>query len=376
MKTTPLLLVAAIVAACIPADDSTPPQSDPIQEMGLREGDSPTADSPGWVKPSKVVVVNLWPDQTESLAEVAPGVELVFVENAAAVVEHLNGADAVLGALDASIVNSGQSLRWVQLSSAGVERFLAIPGLRESDITITNAQRIFATGGAEHVIGMMFMLSRRLHTALQLQKAHEWNITPLTGPNPYSGAGSELMEMRGRTMLVVGLGGIGTEVARIAHGIGMRVTATRNSSREGPDYVDYVGLSSELHELATEADVIVNSVPLTPATEGMFDRAFFAKTKPTAFFINIGRGKTVDQEAMIEALKSGRLAGAGLDVTEPEPLPAGHELWDLPNVIITPHIGGDSEQHMNRMFLVFRENLRRFVAGEKLLSVVDISRGY
>ena len=124
------------------------------------------------------------------------------------------------------------------------------------------------------------------------------------------------------------------------------------------------------------ADVIVNSLPLTPATENLIDDSFFDRTKPTAFFINIGRGRTVDTEALTTALRAGRIAGAGLDVTEPEPLPPDHALWGMPNVIITPHIGGDSDAHMERMWLLFRENLRRFVEGEPLLSVVDKERGY
>jgi len=177
-------------------------------------------------------------------------------------------------------------------------------------------------------------------------------------------------------MLVAGLGGIGTETARVANGIGMRVVATRNSSREGPAFVDYVGLSSELDSLAAEADVIVNALPLTSATDQIFDHALFSATKPGAFFISIGRGRTTDTDALVEALRTGHIAGAGLDVTDPEPLPPDHVLWTLPNVIITPHLGGDSDAHMERMWELFRENLRRFAVGEPLLSVVGLDRGY
>jgi phosphoglycerate dehydrogenase-like enzyme len=273
-------------------------------------------------------------------------------------------------------MSSAQQLRWVQLPAAGVERYLAIPGFVASDVVLTNAQRIFAPGGAEHVLAMVLALSRRLHTALSLQHDRRWDTAPLTGPAPYLGEGSELLELRDRTLLVVGLGGIGTEVARLAHGIGMRVIATRGSRREGPPFVEYVGLSSELLKLTPRADVIVGSVPFTPATDDMFGTEFFTRTKPTAFFVNIGRGRTVDTDALVQALRAGRIAGAGLDVTDPEPLPADHELWGMPNVIITPHVGGDSDGHMERLWLLFRENLRRFVNGEPLLSVVDKQPGY
>ncbi len=244
------------------------------------------------------------------------------------------------------------------------------------NVLITNAQRLYAHGGAEHVMAMLLTLTRRLHIALELQRERRWDIEPLTGPSPYVGAGSELLELRGKTMLVTGLGGIGTEVARLGHGFGMRVVATRASRREGPAFVDYVGLSSELHALAADADVVVNSLPLTPTTQSILDERFFSTVKRSAYFLNIGRGKTVDTDALVRALRDGRLAGAGLDVTEPEPLPADHVLWGMKNVIITPHLGGDSDDHMERLWLVFQENLRRFANGEKLLSVVNKERGY
>jgi phosphoglycerate dehydrogenase-like enzyme/glyoxylase-like metal-dependent hydrolase (beta-lactamase superfamily II) len=347
-----------------------------VEELGLREGPSPVASSPGWTRPTKVVLADFWPGRTDQLALVAPGVEVVVASTPEEAAELGRDADAILGWLTPEIFNGSPNLRWVQLNAAGVENYVTIPGFAESDIVLSNSQRIFGLGGAEHVLGMVLALSRRLHTALVLQQEHRWDIAPLTGPTPYIGAGSELLELKGRTMLVVGLGGIGTETARVADGIGMRVIATRGSSRSGPSFVEYVGLSSELLDLVPEADVIVNAVPLTSVTEGMFDDAFFAATKPTAIFVNIGRGRTVDTSALMRALREGRIAGAGLDVTEPEPLPADHELWDMPNVLITPHLGGDGDGHMERMWLLFRENLRRFVNGEPLLSVVDKRRGY
>ena len=347
-----------------------------IDDLGLQEGPSPTAVSPGWTRPTKIVVADLWPGRTGQLALVAPGVDVVVAGNPSEAAELGRDADAVLGWLTPQIFNEAQNLRWVQLSSAGVERYLGIPGLNESDVVLSNAQRIFGPGGAEHVLGMVLMLSRRLNVALELQRKRRWDITPLTGATPYIGKGSELLELRGRTLLVVGLGGIGTEVARVANGIGMRVIATRGSSRHGPPFVEYVGLASELLDLVPEADVIVNSLPLTPTTEKLFGNEFFSRTKPTSFLINIGRGGTVDTEALMSALREGRILGAGLDVTDPEPLPENHDLWGMPNVIITPHLGGDGDGHMERMWLLFRENLRRFAKGEPLLSVVNKQRGY
>jgi phosphoglycerate dehydrogenase-like enzyme len=177
-------------------------------------------------------------------------------------------------------------------------------------------------------------------------------------------------------MLVVGLGGIGTEVAKRAHAMGMRVTATRASGHSGPEFVSYVGLPAELPKLAAQADVIVNTAPLTPETTGMFDAVFFAKMKPSAYFINVARGGSVVTSALVDVLKSNRIAGAALDVTDPEPLPRNHPLWALSNVIITPHVANDSDLGLDTQVTITTENLRRYLNGERMLSVVDTSKGY
>jgi phosphoglycerate dehydrogenase-like enzyme len=177
-------------------------------------------------------------------------------------------------------------------------------------------------------------------------------------------------------VLVVGLGGIGTEVARRAHAFGMRVTATRASGRTGPDYVSYVGLPDELLKLAKDADFVVNCAPLTPQTTGIFNREFFATLKPGAYFISVGRGRSTVTADLIAALNGGKLASAGLDVVDPEPLPADSPLWRLPNLIITPHVSADTPLADEQRIAVLRENLRRYVAGEPMLSVVDVERGY
>ena len=369
--------LAAPLRDAPPGESDAPPREDetPLGRLGMRE-DEATAGDADWSPPSKVVVLDLWPGRTGRLAEVAPGVQLVVAESVDDALAELGDADALLGAISPALLEAGPRLRWVQIASAGVERQLAIPGFAEREIVLTNAQRIFAPGGAEHVMALTLALARRLPRALELQRNRVWDPAAVSGPSPYVGAGSELIELRGRTMLVAGLGGIGTETARVASGLGMRVLATRNSSRIGPPFVEYVGLSHELPELAGRADVVVNALPFTGATERLFDAETFAAMKPGAYFVNIGRGGTVDQEALIEALASGHLGGAGLDVTDPEPLPADSPLWSMPNVIITPHVGGDSDGHMERMFLLFQENLRRFATGEPLLSVVDRARGY
>jgi len=180
----------------------------------------------------------------------------------------------------------------------------------------------------------------------------------------------------GRTLLVVGLGGIGTEIARRGHGFGMRVLGIRRSDDPGPDFVERVGKPDELAAFLAEADVVALAVPLTAETEGMIDATALAAMRPGGYLLNIARGQVVDQDALLAALRSGQLAGAGLDVTDPEPLPPDHQLWRQPNVVITPHIASRAELTTERGQALLVENLRRFGAGEPLLNVVDKRAGY
>ncbi len=185
-----------------------------------------------------------------------------------------------------------------------------------------------------------------------------------------------MWSLDGRTIFVVGLGGIGTEVARRANALGMTVIAIRNTPHEKPLFVSEQGLSGDLRAFAGRADVIVNCLPLTPETRGIFDKAFFNAAKRGALFINVGRGASVVTADLVAALEDGRIGGAGLDVTDPEPLPADHPLWHAPNVLITPHVSALVASSDEPRWLIVRENLRRFAAGARLLSEVDVQRGY
>jgi phosphoglycerate dehydrogenase-like enzyme len=345
-----------------------------IQELGLREAPQPVRASKRWKKPERIVVLldkrrkQTRPDAIAWLKEVAGGAELVVAESDDEAALLLDDADVYLGICNETILEHSASVRWLQNYSAGVDKCVKSPLVHERDFLLTNMQRIYGPGIAEHVIGLTYMLSRKLHVFHDRQQEKKWDRKAVER--------TSMWELQGRTMLVVGLGGIGTQVAKRAHGLGMRVIATRNSSRKGPDYVDYVGLSDELHKLAAEADVVVNSTPLTPSTTGLFDKAFFAAMKPGAYFINVGRGQSVVTGDLVEALNAGRIGGAGLDVQDPEPLPPEHPLWSARNVVITPHISAGSDEQMQRFWLLVRENLRRYVNGERMLNVVDIKRGY
>jgi phosphoglycerate dehydrogenase-like enzyme len=379
------LRVAAVTAAFIGAaalvpaaaqdagscDDLCRSATELIERFELREGAAPVRERAGWQQPKKIVVADV--PLADYLRTVAPGIEIVGVQglrNYAGMSEVVAGADVLIGLCTPEIVARGTSLKWIQLLNAGADSCATIPAVAERGILVTNLQRIQGPHMAEHAIALLMALARALpvYAVEQSEGAFTRGFRETRGERP--------IEIEGKTMLVVGLGGIGTEVAKRAHGLGMHVIATRNSRREGPDYVEYVGLADEYRTLAQRADVVVNATPLTPDTRGMFDAQFFAAMRDDAFFINIGRGESVVTADLTTALQAGAIGGAGLDVTDPEPLPPGHGLWSMQNVIITPHIATSSDFRSERTVTLVAENVRRYVRGDAVLSVVDLAAGY
>jgi phosphoglycerate dehydrogenase-like enzyme len=245
---------------------------------------------------------------------------------------------------------------------------VAIPAFAERGIVLTNMQKIAGPVMSEHVLALILGLTRGLATYIPAQKRGEWADEAVPE--------SRMWSLEGKTLLVAGLGGIGSEVARRAQALGMNVIATRNTPREKPPYVSEQGLSTDLPAFVSRADVIVNALPLTPETKGVFGKKIFDGAKRGALFVNVGRGGTVVTADLIAALQDGRIGGAGLDVTDPEPLPADHPLWKVPNVIITPHVAAATDLGEEPRWLIARENLRRYASGGKLLSEVDVKRGY
>jgi len=362
-----LLASAATLAEAPPAEPSDVQTL--ITRLGLHEAERPVSESKGWHKPKFVLARDPGDAaRRNALQAAAPEVKVVFAADDDAALNAAAGADAIIGFCTPEVLQRAKRVQWIQLLSAGVERCVGIPAVAERNLLVTNMQRVAGPVMAEHVMAMTFALARDLPAYIAAQSSGRWERQP-------RGA-IKAVSLEGKTMLVVGLGGIGVEVARRAHAIGMRVTAIRASGREGPDFVSYVGLPDEMLKLLADADVVVNTLPLTEQTRHLFDARSFAAMKTGAFFINVGRGGTVVTADLVEALKQGRVGGAGLDVTDPEPLPQDHPLWRLPNVIITPHVSADSEFEENRHWEIACENLRRYAAGDRMLSVVDVKRGY
>ena len=261
---------------------------------------------------------------------------------------------------------NAKRLQWLQTFGAGVD-WLLTPSLRgREELQVTNARGIHAQPIAEHVIGLVLAFSRQLHRAVRQQSARVWQSAELqAGVTTLSGA----------TLGLVGLGAIGRRIAPIAGALGMRVIALKRLPGSAPGVERLFG-PGQLSPFLKEAEYIVNTLPLTAETRGYFGPQEFAAMRSDAVFINVGRGATVQTEALLRALQSGSIAGAGLDVTDPEPLPADHPLWSLDNVILTPHYAGSHPGYVQRASAIFLENLARFVAGNQLSNLVDKHAGY
>jgi phosphoglycerate dehydrogenase-like enzyme len=263
-----------------------------------------------------------------------------------------------------NIIARAPKLKWFQVTSAGVDRHQGTE-IWNSKVILTGVSGIHATPIGEFVMGLMLMFAKNTPLSFKMMQTREWQ-------RYMSGT------LRGKTVGIIGLGHIGGEVARLSKAFGMKVIATRRSAKtEGKTKnVDLVLPSSRMKELLGQSDYVVLTLPLTPDTNHIIGEAELKAMKPTAYIMNIGRGPLIDQEALIKALDKKIIAGAGLDVTVPEPLPKESRLWDFENVILSPHISGGMEDYMLRATELFCENLKRYIAGKKLLNVIDKKKGY
>lgn len=363
-----ITLAAAIAAAAEPVASTPPETAQVIEQLGLVTGAQAVRERAGWRPLRRIVVRGDFADAKAYLAPVAQGAEIIVTPTPEDAIAAAPGADAILGYCEPAVIAAAPQARWIQSFSAGVEKCVSLAAIRDRGMLMTNMQRALGPAMAEHGIALLLALSRHLDTYVERQQSGRWDEK--------TGEGAPVQVLRGKTLLIAGLGGIGTEVAALAHALGMRVLATRASDRPGPAFVEYVGKPGELNALAARADAVIAALPLTTETRGVFDAKFFAALKKGAYFVNLGRGQSVVTADLLAALQSGHLGGAGLDVTDPEPLPPDHPLWRTPRVIITPHMSSTSDTDGATRKLIVRENLRRYQAGEPLLSVVDIDRGY
>ena len=287
-----------------------------------------------------------------------PAVE--FVREAATDVE------VVIGRVDDEVLEKARHVRWIQALSAGVEWLRNTPALADTDIVVTNARGAHAATIAEHAFGMLVFLARRFDALYRAQQERVWLQPAPTGT----------VGLSGLTMGVIGLGHIGRAIAVRAHGFDMRVIAVDVHEVARPEYVAELRRLDGLDDLLRRADVVAVATPITDRTRGMLGPRELALLKPSAYLLVMSRGGIVDEPTVARMLRDGTLAGAGLDVTAVEPLPADSELWDAPNIIITPHSSPVSEQTHAAVTATLRRNLSHYLAGEPLENVVDKKLGY
>lgn len=311
-----------------------------------------------------LITVELTGEQIAAIRGVSAEFDIVYAPVRTRQFSEIKDAEIVFGQFDHELFEHSRHLKWVQTWSAGADALL-FPQFVESDVLLTTAKGHVGTHLADHAIALMLALMRGLHTAIRTRTwdkrmaIREASVEPLGG-----------------TMGILGLGGTGTEVARRAAAFGMRNLAVDPEPLPRPAFVETLWPTSRFPDLLAESDVLTICAPLTPRTNGLFDHGAFRRMKSTALLINVTRGKIVDTSALLDALNTGEIVGAGLDVTDPEPLPPDHPLWTMEDAIVTPHCSGGSPLRNDRVIRLFCDNLGRFLRGDTLCSMIDKRKGY
>lgn len=313
----------------------------------------------------KTVLVTVPVEQRhcELLEKSAPDCLFLYRENPGK--EDVEQADIILGNVPAKMLSGSEKLLWLQTNSAGVEPYMQ-PGVLAKSTLLTNATGAYGLAISEHMLGMLLSIFKKLELYRDAQKQGSWQSL------------GSVRSIYNSTVLVLGMGDIGGEFAQRCKALGAYVIGVRRTPRPCPEFADEVHGMDELDTLLPRADVVAITLPGTAETKGLINREKLEKMKDGAVLLNVGRGYIVDTEALCEALESGKLSGAGVDVTDPEPLPKEHPLWQIPTAVVTPHISGFyhlKETH-ERIIRIFAENLRRFAMGEPLRNQVDFSTGY
>jgi len=317
---------------------------------------------------------DLWnapPWFAERLRRDFPGLEVVDLRGYEGIEQQIPAADiAIAWSVRPEQFRLARKLRWIHSTAAAVHQ-LMFSELIESNVILTNAREVHGPVVAEHVIALIFALAKRIPEAVLLQQKHSWGQEEIWESHPRP------REIAGATLGLVGLGAIGRAVARSAASLGMKVIAIReHPEKEMPPGVTQVFSSLQIDELLALADYVVLCAPVTPTTQGLINAARIARMKPEACLINVSRGPLIDEAALADALRAHKIGGAALDVFTKEPLPAASPLWDLDNLLITPHTAGLTDKIWERQYALYSENLRRFLAGQPLLGQVDKEKGY
>lgn len=313
-----------------------------------------------------LVAVPLLPGHEETLRAAAPDYNFRLMKKESDVTqEDVDFADIILGCVNPAFLHGQTKLQWMQTSSAGVEAYIK-PGVLAENTLLTNATGAYGLAIAEHMMGMLFGVIKKLAQYRDKQWEESWKSL------------GAVKSVYGSTVLVLGLGDIGGEFAKRCKALGAHIIGMRRSNIDKPDYADEICLTADLDAVLPRADVVAIALPGTKETVNLIDRDRIAKMKDGAVLMNVGRGYIIDTEALCDALESGKLMGAALDVTEPEPLPKGHRLWKIPTAVITPHISGyyHLQYTHDKVVEICADNLARFHDGKPLQNSVDFQTGY
>ena len=311
----------------------------------------------------KALITGRYSPEVEAISEDAPSeVEIRFLPPGEELGDRVSDVDIIYGHIGAADLAKAESLRWVQVASAGVEGMM-YPAFKASDIILTNSRRMHGSQIAEHAFALLLSLTRRIVTQYEFMKDKRWEKVPC-------------IELAGMTMGILGLGGIGRAIATRAKAFEFNVIAVDPEPMEKPESVAELGKLDWLLDFMAKSNVVVVCCPITPETHKLLSHEQFNQMRDGSYLVNISRGKVVDEEALIAALRSGKLAGAGLDVTYTEPCPPESPLWTEPNVVLTAHSAGSSQHIEARTMRLFIDNLHRYVKGELLINVADKEKGY
>lgn len=315
----------------------------------------------------KMLLGGIPEERLRALQAASPAITFVPIRTSQERVAEIVDADAIYGWPAREALRVARRLRWIHVGGAGIEHIRDLPELIDSDIVLTNGRGTMARSVADHVFGLILTFTRRLRETAEDQRAHRWMRDVRL---------SQMRELTGSVLGILGLGQIGGYVAQRGAGFEMMVYAVDVRPVTASPYVREAWGLDRLDDLLRMADYFVVTTPFTPQTRHLVDRRRLALMKPGAYLFAVSRGGIVEEAALIEALQAGHLAGAGLDVAEMEPLPPEHPLWDVPNLVLTPHCSGSSPQTHDRLWALLTENVRRFAAGQPLLNVCDKRAGY
>lgn len=307
-----------------------------------------------------LVVIPMTPEQKKHLEQILPGAEPVYTSYTKVTEAQVQQAAIILGNVPADMIQASENLAWLHLNSAGYEPYME-DGVLNPHTILTTSNGAYGKAVSEHMFAMLLALQKKLHLYRDNQSRHMWKEE------------GDVVSITDATILVLGAGNIGNHFAKLSHALGACVIGIKRTPGECPPYMDALHTMDKLKDLLPIADAVVSFLPSTDETKGLFNGELFSLMKPGSFFLNGGRGDLVCQEALCDALESGHLAGAAIDVAEPEPLPQNDRLWNIPNIFITPHVSGGYHlpETLCNVASICLDNVQRYVNREPLRNVVE-----